>query len=37
VLVAIATAFLALWKYKQDIMKVIGICALLGLALSFLR
>ena len=36
VLVAIA-AFLALWKYKQDIMKVIGICALLGLALSFIR
>ncbi|MBI5790158.1 MAG: chromate efflux transporter [Rhodocyclales bacterium] len=36
VLIAIA-AFLALWKYKQDIMKVIGICALLGLGLSFLR
>ncbi|MEW6513112.1 MAG: chromate efflux transporter [Pseudomonadota bacterium] len=36
VLVAIA-AFLALWKYKQDIMKVIGICALLGLLLSFVR
>jgi chromate transporter len=36
VLIAIA-AFLALWKYKQDIMKVIGICALLGLALSFFR
>jgi chromate transporter len=34
VLVAIA-AFLALWKYKQDIMKVIGVCALLGLAYSF--
>jgi chromate transporter len=34
VIVAIA-AFLALWKYKQDIMKVIGICALFGLALSF--
>jgi chromate transporter len=32
-----AAAFLALWKYKQDIMKVIGVCALLGLALSFLR
>ena len=30
-----AAAFLALWKYKQDIMKVIGICALLGLAHSF--
>jgi hypothetical protein len=26
-----AAAFVALWKYKQDIMKVIGICALLGL------
>jgi chromate transporter len=36
VLIAIA-AFLALWKYKQDIMKVIGMCALLGLALSFIR
>ena len=36
VIVAIA-AFLALWKYKQDIMRVIGICALLGLALSFIR
>ncbi len=36
VLIAIA-AFLALWKYKQDIMKVIGVCALLGLALSFVR
>lgn len=29
-LVAIA-AFLALWKYKQDVMKVIGVSALLGL------
>ena len=36
VLIAIA-AFLALWKYKQDIMKVIGVCALLGLGLSFVR
>jgi hypothetical protein len=26
-----------LWKYKADIMKVIGVCALLGLALSFIR
>ena len=34
VLVAIAS-FLALWKYKIDIMKVIGACALLGLAYSF--
>ncbi len=31
VVVAIA-AFVALWKYKADIMKVIGVCALLGLA-----
>jgi chromate transporter len=31
VIVAIA-AFVALWKYKADIMKVIGVCALLGLA-----
>jgi chromate transporter len=36
VVVALA-AFLALWKYKQDIMKVIGLCALLGLVLSFVR
>ncbi len=28
-------AFIALWKYKADIMKVIGVCALLGLAYSF--
>ena len=34
VIIAIA-AFLALWKYKVDIMKVIGACALLGLAYSF--
>lgn len=33
VIVAIA-AFVALWKYKADIMKVIGVCALLGLAYS---
>jgi chromate transporter len=31
VIVAIA-AFVALWKYKADIMKVIGVCALVGLA-----
>jgi chromate transporter len=31
VAVAVA-AFLALWKYKQDIMKVIAACALIGLA-----
>jgi chromate transporter len=30
-------AFVALWKYKADIMKVIGVCAVLGLGLSFLR
>ena len=30
VIVAIA-AFIALWKYKADIMKVIGVCALVGL------
>ncbi len=27
--------FIALWKYKTDIMRVIGICALFGLAYSF--
>jgi chromate transporter len=31
VVLAIA-AFIALWKYKADIMKVIGVCALAGLA-----
>ena len=36
VVVAVAS-FVALWKYKADIMKVIGICALLGLGLSFVR
>jgi len=35
VFVAVAS-FVALWKYKADIMKVIGMCALLGLAYSFL-
>jgi len=34
VIVAIAS-FVALWKYKTDIMKVIGVCALLGLTYSF--
>ncbi len=34
VLIAVAS-FIALWKYKADIMKVIGICAVLGLLLSF--
>ena len=33
VVVAIAS-FVALWKYKADIMKVIGVCALLGLIYS---
>ena len=33
VVVALA-AFVALWKYKADIMQVIGVCALLGLAYS---
>jgi chromate transporter len=36
VIIAIV-AFLALWKYKVDIMKVIGVCAALGLALSVIR
>lgn len=36
VVVAIA-AFVALWKYKADIMKVIGACAALGLAYSFIK
>jgi chromate transporter len=31
-LVLAVAAFLALWKFKTDIMKVIGVCALLGLA-----
>ena len=35
VVVAVA-AFIALWKYKADIMKVIGVCALLGLAYTFI-
>ena len=33
-LISIA-AFLALWKYKQDIMRVIGACAVLGLIYTF--
>jgi len=36
VVVAIA-AFIALWKYKADIMKVIGVCAVLGLVYSFIK
>ncbi len=35
ILIAVA-AFLALWKYKQDIIRVIGACAALGLGLSLL-
>jgi len=34
VVIAIA-AFVALWKYKADIIKVIGVCALVGLAWAF--
>jgi len=29
-------AFIALWKYKQDIMKVIGACAAIGLVYTYL-
>jgi chromate transporter len=35
VVLAIA-CFVALWKYKADIMKVIGACAALGLLHSFI-
>jgi chromate transporter len=35
-LIVATAAFIALWKYKADIMQVIGVCALLGLAYSFL-
>jgi chromate transporter len=35
--VVAATAFIALWKYQADIMKVIGACALLGLLLAVTR
>ena len=35
VIVAIAS-FVALWKYKADIMKVIGACALIGLAYTLI-
>ena len=35
VIVAIA-AFIALWKYKADIMKVIGVCALVGLVYTLI-
>ena len=30
-------AFIALWKYKQDIMKVISACAVIGLVFTYLR
>ncbi|MDR3390763.1 MAG: chromate efflux transporter [Sulfuriferula sp.] len=33
--IAIAS-FIALWKYKADIMKVIGVCAMFGLLYSFI-
>ena len=35
VIIAIAS-FIALWKYKIDIMKVIGVCALIGLGYAYL-
>lgn len=35
VVVAIG-AFVALWKYKVDVMKVIGVCAVLGLAYTLI-
>ena len=31
-----AAAFIALWKYQQDIMKVIGACAAIGLVHTYL-
>jgi chromate transporter len=31
-----AAAFFAMWKYKQDIMKVIGACAAIGLVYTYL-
>jgi chromate transporter len=34
--VVTVAAFVALWKYKADVMKVIGVCALLGLAYTFI-
>ena len=36
-LVVALAAVVALWRLKADIMKVIGACALLGLASSFIR
>jgi chromate transporter len=29
-------AFIALWRYKVDILKVIGACALVGLGYTWL-
>jgi chromate transporter len=34
-LIVAVASFVALWKYKADIMKVIGVTALLGLAYTF--
>jgi chromate transporter len=34
-LIVAVASFAALWKYKADIMKVIGVTALLGLAYTF--
>jgi len=34
-LIVAVAAFVALWKFRADIMKVIGACALAGLAYSF--
>ena len=31
-----AAAFVALWKYKQDVMKVIAACALIGFGYTYL-
>ena len=31
-----SVSFIALWKYKVDIMKVIGVCALFGFVYSFI-
>ena len=36
-LVIAIACFIALWKYKADIMKVIGICAAIGLGLTFIH
>lgn len=33
--VAVA-AFIALWKFKQDILRVLGVCAVAGLGWAFL-